>query len=330
VSAPLNPTLYPSSYRTPVWKGGLKVLGGMTLFCFYILAHTDVLYRGGVAPFTLLGALFLLLVLINVTFAKVTLYTDHIDRVTLFGTKTMLRADVVKLERRRRSFFKSLYLVSQKGLFEGVLLPSGIKPDAAWDAWMPAVQDDYVLTKRGARIAFGVMAGLVSFGCLLAALIMHFEVKRLATQTPVTATVAQVQNRMYKGVLVYSARLIFDRTQGNGSVVHCDLPDVELGVRSAKLGETIKISPQNTSCFAPDIICDTCAAPSDAVALDLLIIAVACGLICFLLFWITSRERNEPGLMSAAGTQRKSDADPPISAVGVRLDGDTQPFDFRK
>jgi hypothetical protein len=297
VATPLDPSLYPASYQTSVWKGGLKVLGGMTLFGIYIIAHTDVLYLG-VAPFTLLCALFLLLMLINVTFAKVTLYPDYIERVTLFGTKTMLRADIVKLERRRRLFFNSLHLVSQEGQFEGVLLPNGIKPDAAWDAWMPVVQDDYVLTKsamfRGGRIALGVMAGLVSFGCLIAALIMHFEVKRLATQTPVTATVAQVRTKMYKGNQVYSVRLIFDRKRTDGSVVHCDLPDVEMGMRPTKLGEAIKVSPQNTSCFAPHIICDTCAAPSDDLALDLLIVAAVSGLICFLLFWIPSRAKNKP------------------------------------
>jgi hypothetical protein len=132
------------------------------------------------------------------------------------------------------------------------------------------------------------MLGLVSFGCLIAAIIIHFEVKRMATQTPVTATVAQVQTKMYKGNLVYSVRLIFDRKQTDGSVVHCDLPNVEMG--PTKIGDAIKVSPQNTSCFAPDIICDTCAAPSDALALDLLIVAAISGLICFLLFWIPSRE----------------------------------------
>jgi hypothetical protein len=35
-------------------------------------------------------------------------------------------------------------------------------------------------------------------------------------------------------------------------------------------------------------------APSDALALDMLMVAVASGSICFLLFWITSREKNEP------------------------------------
>ncbi len=140
MTTPLDRNLYPASYRTSVWKGGLKVLGGMALFSFYVLGRTDMLYRGEVAPFAMLCALFLLLILINVTFAKVMLYPDRIERVTLFGTKTMLRADVVKLERRRRLFFRSLYLVSGKGPFEGVLLPSGIEADAAWDAWMPVVQ----------------------------------------------------------------------------------------------------------------------------------------------------------------------------------------------
>jgi hypothetical protein len=277
----------------------LKILGGMTLFWFYILAHTDMLWHGRVAPFTLLCALFLLLVLINVTFAKVTLYPDRIERITLFGGKTMLRADVLKLERRRRVSSTGLVLVSTKGLFEGVLLPSGIEADAAWNAWMPVVQDAYVMpTKsamlRGGRIALAVMTLLVSLGCLIAALVMHVEVKRLATQTPVTATVAQVRSKMYKGDLIYSIRLIFDRKQSDGNVVHCDVPNIEMGMRLTKLGEAIKISPQNTSCFAPHIICDTCAAPSDAFALDMLMVAVISGIICFLLFSMSLREKNKP------------------------------------
>jgi hypothetical protein len=145
VTPQLDPGLYPTSYRTSIWKGSLKILGGMTLFWFYILAHTDMLRHGRVAPFTLLCALFLLLVLINVTFAKVTLYPDRIERITLFGRKTMLRADVLKLERRRRVSSTGLVLVSTKGLFEGVLLPSGVEADAAWNAWMPVVQDAYVM-----------------------------------------------------------------------------------------------------------------------------------------------------------------------------------------
>jgi hypothetical protein len=137
------------------------------------------------------------------------------------------------------------------------------------------------------------MTLLVSLGCLIAALVMHVEVKRLAKETPVTATVAQVRSKMYKGNLIYSVRLIFDRKQSDGNVVHCDVPDVEMGMRPTKLGEAIKVSPQNTSCFAPHIICDTCAAPSDVLALDMLMVAVVSGLICFLLFWITSREKNK-------------------------------------
>jgi hypothetical protein len=139
-----------------------------------------------------------------------------------------------------------------------------------------------------------VMTLLVSLGCLIAALVMHVEVKRLATQTPVTATVAQVRSKMYKGDLIYSVRLIFDRKQSDGNVVHFDVPNIEMGMRLTKLGEAIKISPQNTSCFAPHIICDTCAAPSDAFALDMLMVAVISGIICFLLFSMSLREKNKP------------------------------------
>jgi hypothetical protein len=242
--------------------------------------------------------LFLVLTLVNVTFAKVTLYPDRIERVTWFGTKSMLRVDVVKLERRRRLFSSSLHLASRKGLFEGVLLPSGIEADAAWDAWMPVAQDAYMPTRsamlRGGRIALAVMTLLISLGCLMTALVMHIDVKRRAIDTPVTAAVVKVWIEQSKrGGPTYFARLIFDRKQGDGEIIHCDVPHVLIR-QPVKVGTMIKVAPRATTCFEPDVICETCASPSDALALDILITGGVSGLICILLFWITLREKNKP------------------------------------
>jgi hypothetical protein len=122
----------------------------------------------------------------------------------------MLRADVVKLEKRR--LFKVPILVSKRGLFEGIQLPSGIEADAAWEAWMTVAQEgDAVLTRsaviRAGRKTMIVMTLLIALGCLIAALVMHVEVKRLATETPVTGTVARVWSKIYKGQRIYPAQL---------------------------------------------------------------------------------------------------------------------------
>ena len=53
----------------------------------------------------------------------------------------MLRADVVKLEQRRFLIFRVPLLISKRGRFEGVQLPTGIETDAAWDAWMTVAQN---------------------------------------------------------------------------------------------------------------------------------------------------------------------------------------------
>ncbi len=278
VTTSLDPSLYPTSYRTSVWRGGLKILGVMTLFFLTVVARTDILDRG-VAPsvlvFIILCALFLLLTLANVIFAQVTLYPDRIERITWFGRKSMLRADVVKLERRRRLFSRSLYLASRRGLFEGVLLPSGIEADAAWDAWMPVAEDAYVPTRsamlRGGRIALAVMTLLLSLGCLITALVMHVDAKRRATETPVTATVAKVWTEPSRGGPTYFARLIFDRKQSDGETIHCDVPHVEIGL-PMKVGAMIKVAPRATTCWEPDIICESCVGPSDALALDILLV----------------------------------------------------------
>jgi hypothetical protein len=149
-----DPSLYPASYRTSVWRGGLRILGFMTLAVIGLFARSHIIERGGpdgLLVFIILGLLFLLLTLVNVTFAKVTLYPDRIERVSWFGRKSVLRADVVRLERRRAFIiFKVPLLVSKRGLFEGIQLPTGIEPDAAWEAWMTVAQDGDAVQARDA------------------------------------------------------------------------------------------------------------------------------------------------------------------------------------
>src|ERR1700722_8163279 len=119
MTTPLDPSLYPASYRTSVWRGGLRILGFMTIAVIGLLARSQLIERGGprwLSIFIILTLLFLLLISASVTFAKITLYSDHIERVTWLGRKSMLRADVVKLERRRSFiFFRTLYLTSKRG-----------------------------------------------------------------------------------------------------------------------------------------------------------------------------------------------------------------------
>jgi hypothetical protein len=54
-------------------------------------------------------------------------------------------------------------------------------------------------------------------------------------------------------------------------------------------GATIKVAPRATSCWEPDVICATCLAPSDTLALGMLIVAAVSGLLCFFLAWGTVR-----------------------------------------
>src|SRR5712664_1288225 len=108
MTTPLDPSLYPASYRTSVWRGGMKILGIMALFVVVILVRSQIIGRGSapwVLVFIILLSLIFLVTIANITFAKITLYPDRIDRVTWFGRKSMLRADVVKLERRRALIF---------------------------------------------------------------------------------------------------------------------------------------------------------------------------------------------------------------------------------
>jgi hypothetical protein len=142
------------------------------------------------------------------------------------------------------------------------------------------------------RIWIIEITAFLSLGCLVAAAGVQGAAHRLATATPVTATVAKVwSERAPKGGgLVYRAQLIFDRKRNDGEIVHCDVPRVDLGIHPATVGDTIKIAPRDTSCWEPDIICETCVAPSGRLALVMLIIAVISGWICFFVVRRTVRE----------------------------------------
>jgi hypothetical protein len=131
----------------------------------------------------------------------------------------------------------------------------------------------------------------VSLGCLTGAAGVYAMARRLATETPVAATVAKVwSERTTKGGQpLYQAQLIFDRIQNDGKIVHCDVPRVFLGIQPTTAGATIKVAPRVTSCLEPDVICETCVAPSGHLALGMLIIAVVSGLICFFLMRSTVR-----------------------------------------
>jgi hypothetical protein len=137
----------------------------------------------------------------------------------------------------------------------------------------------------------------ISLFCLGGAAVVHQKARLLATGTPVDATVAKLWTEQAKskgGGLVYFARLVFDRRQGNSSVVHCDVPRVLIGVHPTTLGPTIKVVPQAASCWEPYVICETCPQPSDNLALGLLTVAAVSGLIFFVQARIILREKSKP------------------------------------
>ena len=134
-----DPSLYPASYRMPVWKGvrilllpvGLVGLGGvvrgfrLSAFNLWFAAAMTVI---------------LAVALGNFVFARVTLYPDRIERRSWFGTRSMRRAEVAGLVVRG-----SLNTPMLTSKITGELpfpLPRTVKTDAAWDAWMTVIADD--------------------------------------------------------------------------------------------------------------------------------------------------------------------------------------------
>ncbi len=137
----------------------------------------------------------------------------------------------------------------------------------------------------GTRLFAIELTIFVSLAFLVVTLATWGKAHRLATNTPVMATVAKIwsERTRSKNVVVYYAQLIFDRKQENGDTIHCDVPRVLLGQLRVAAGEAIKIAPRATSCWEPDIICETCGAPTVQLALSMLVISALSGGIGFIL-----------------------------------------------
>ncbi len=114
--------------------------------------------------------------------------------------------------------------------------------------------------------------------CLLIAATVHQKATRLSVTTPVTATVVQAWVERSGRGPHYFAHLIFDRKQDDGASVHCDVPRVATG-QPATAGATLTVAPRATTCFEPDVICDTCTPPNEYFAFAMVIAAAVFGLI---------------------------------------------------
>lgn len=138
---------------------------------------------------------------------------------------------------------------------------------------------------------------VVSLMMLMFAASGYEKAKRVATEAPVSATVANVWSTRTKGGgQVFFAHLIFDRKLSDGEVVHCDVPKVSLGLQPAKAGGSITIYPRATSCWEPDVLCENCDSPySNMPVRAILLVASISGLIFLFVAWRLLRDIRREG-----------------------------------
>jgi hypothetical protein len=141
----------------------------------------------------------------------------------------------------------------------------------------------------------------ICFGSLMVAVGAQQMDRRLAADPPVTATVRKAWIEHFKGPVQF-ARLVYDRKQPDGEVVHCDVPRVRVGYRDLglKAGDTITIAPRPNTCWEPDIICETCAPPPPHLVSVLFVISAVSGLLFGLLVWGALRAQRSNAASNAA------------------------------
>jgi hypothetical protein len=152
----LDASLFPASYRAPLWKGLLRVAAYFLLFILALFGRAQILRTGLHAWFMIyiavLGTI-LMVVVSNAAFARVVLYPDRIERITWFGKRALKRDQVKSLRRRGWGPLRNNVLISKTAYQESILLPHAIQGDRTWDAWMTVAQPDHAVTAPGRQTA---------------------------------------------------------------------------------------------------------------------------------------------------------------------------------
>ncbi len=144
-SPDLDASLFPASYRVPLWKGLRRVAAYLLLFILALFGRAQIMRTGFPAwliIFIIVLGSILMLVISNIVFARVVLYPDRIERITWFGKRALKRDQVKSLRQRGWGPFKTNVLISKIAYDESILLPHAIQGDRAWDAWMTEAQPD--------------------------------------------------------------------------------------------------------------------------------------------------------------------------------------------
>jgi len=146
---------------------------------------------------------------------------------------------------------------------------------------------------RDEKLSLGSYTAAASALALIFAAFIFVTKQRLSLETPANATIANVWTEGHlnksQAYTQYYARLVFDRKQSDGTIVHCDVPRVKLGA-NAPVSTTLKIFPRPTSCWDPDFL-DVSDLPGDRYIPISLVISLASAVLSFLLFRSVVREK---------------------------------------
>ena len=106
------------------------------------------------------------------------------------------------------------------------------------------------------RVQATMLSLLLSLAFLIGSLRVYTTTKLLASEAPVAATVASVSGRWSRdGQYYYFGRLQFDRQQSaDGKIIHCDVPQVPVGIKQPEVGSTIMVAPQENECSEPYLL----------------------------------------------------------------------------
>jgi hypothetical protein len=141
------PNLFPSSYRSSKasWIPISAALTAVFLLGVFGRAHVNLAKLDWVEAIIILGGV-AAIISISADFAtaRVTLYADRIEKTSLFGKKTWKRDDIAMSRTSQAIVFplKISVLVHKHNSGYRLILPLGVKEDAAWHIWMDSLPSD--------------------------------------------------------------------------------------------------------------------------------------------------------------------------------------------
>jgi hypothetical protein len=163
---------FPRTYRESSWGAVIGILF-LTFFTWAVAAISDPYVTYTIVPF-------LLFLILNLVITRIELHKDRIEKIALFGDRSLLRANIDRVEirevRTKGGTIKTYRLISKRDQDKSLMIIGGFTNSDTWRAWIepfvganadPESRKPSAETQAAARASLCLLLGIGASRILL-------------------------------------------------------------------------------------------------------------------------------------------------------------------